>query len=177
MAHCPDVLAAVAACVGRSQRAQGRGLSQIALDPGAFEGVPSISVDHAVMERFSRVAVVPCDIGWSDIGSLSAASELTEPDGSGNRIDVKPESSLSLQMHHHRSEHRIVVSGEATVVSGEREFVVRANESIYIPAQTRHRLSNISPRPLSIIEVPSGTYLGEDDIVRFADIHSRVTAA
>jgi mannose-1-phosphate guanylyltransferase / mannose-6-phosphate isomerase len=89
-------------------------------------------------------------------------------------IVVNPGASLSLQMHQHRSEHWVVVSGTAEVVSGESKFTLSANQSTYIPKQTKHRLSNLSKdQPLSIIEVQLGDYLGEDDIVRFDDIYGR----
>jgi len=89
------------------------------------------------------------------------------------RIEVKPGASLSLQMHHHRSEHWIVVSGTAKVVNGEREFLVNKNESTYIPAGHKHRLKNPGILDLVLIEVQSGEYLGEDDIVRFQDVYGR----
>ena len=89
------------------------------------------------------------------------------------RIEVKPGASLSLQMHHHRSEHWIVVSGMAKVVNGERELFVNTNESTYIPAGHRHRLENPGLLDLVMIEVQSGAYLGEDDIVRFEDNYGR----
>ena len=89
------------------------------------------------------------------------------------RIEVKPGESLSLQMHHHRSEHWIVVSGMARVVNGENEFFVRPNESTYIPAGHKHRLENPGVMNLVMIEVQSGEYLGEDDIVRFSDVYGR----
>ncbi len=89
------------------------------------------------------------------------------------RIEVKPGESLSLQMHHHRSEHWIVVSGMARVVNGENEFFVRPNESTYIPAGHKHRLENPGVVNLVMIEVQSGEYLGEDDIVRFSDVYGR----
>jgi mannose-1-phosphate guanylyltransferase/mannose-6-phosphate isomerase len=220
------------------------------------------------MERSSGVAVVACDIGWSDIGSWSAVGDLAMPDANGNRlegdavlhdvtdcyirasdrvvaavgvgnlliidtpdallvaersraqdvrhiyaqlkqrghdahklhrtvhrpwgtytvieegpgfkikrIEVRPGASLSLQLHHHRSEHWVVVSGVASVVNGEREMTIRTNESTFIPAGNRHRLSNDAADPLVIIEVQSGAYLGEDDIVRFDDKYGRVSAA
>jgi mannose-1-phosphate guanylyltransferase len=90
------------------------------------------------------------------------------------RIVVKPGASLSLQMHHHRSEHWIVVRGMAKVVNGEREIFVGTNESTYIPAGHRHRVSNPGVLDLVMIEVQSGEYLGEDDIVRFEDHYGRV---
>lgn len=89
------------------------------------------------------------------------------------RIEVKPGASLSLQMHHHRSEHWIVVNGTARVVNGDREIFVGTNESTYIPATHRHRLENPGLLPLVMIEVQSGDYLGEDDIVRFQDHYGR----
>ena len=89
------------------------------------------------------------------------------------RIEVKPGETLSLQMHHHRSEHWIVVSGMARVVNGEDEFFVRPNESTYIPAGHKHRLENPGVVNLVMIEVQSGEYLGEDDIVRFSDVYGR----
>ncbi len=91
------------------------------------------------------------------------------------RIKVKPGASLSLQMHYHRSEHWIVVSGTAHVVNGDREFLVNANESTFIPAGHQHRLVNPGKIDLVIVEVQSGAYLGEDDIVRFEDKYGRVT--
>ncbi|MHB1949582.1 MAG: mannose-1-phosphate guanylyltransferase/mannose-6-phosphate isomerase [Gammaproteobacteria bacterium] len=90
------------------------------------------------------------------------------------RITVKPGASLSLQMHHHRSEHWIVVKGTATVTRGDDVFVVRENESTYIPLGVKHRLVNTGYDNLELIEVQSGSYLGEDDIVRFEDIYGRV---
>lgn len=89
------------------------------------------------------------------------------------RIEVKPGAALSLQMHHHRSEHWVVVSGTAKVVCDEREFLVLTNESTYIPAGKRHRMENPGMLDLVMIEVQSGAYLGEDDIVRFSDQYGR----
>ncbi len=91
------------------------------------------------------------------------------------RIEVKPKERLSLQMHHHRSEHWIVVSGTARVQCDEREHLVAANESTYIPIGTKHRLENPGVVPLVMIEVQCGDYLGEDDIVRFDDAYGRPT--
>jgi len=90
------------------------------------------------------------------------------------RIEVKPGASLSLQMHHHRSEHWIVVRGMAKVTNGEQETFISANESTYIPAGHRHRLENPGLLTLVMIEVQSGEYLGEDDIVRFEDRYGRL---
>ena len=262
--HCPDILSATRACLEQSRKAQGKGYIQIEIDPETFERVPDDSIDYAVMEKSKNVAVVPCSIGWSDIGSWSALGDLTVPDAQGNRIEgeallhdvsncyiqsnqrivgavginnliiidtpdailvadrsrsqdvkhlysrlkaegheahrlhttvhrpwgtytiletgsrfkikrieVKPGACLSLQMHHHRSEHWIVVSGMAKVVNGEQEILVNTNESTYIPAGHKHRLENPGLLDLVMIEVQSGEYLGEDDIVRFDDVYGR----
>ena len=262
--HCPDILSATAACIAASRALDGKGVAQIELDSETFGKVPSNSIDYAVMEHSSEVAVVPCSIGWSDIGSWDALGDLTAPDSQGNRTEgevflhdvtncyiqsnqrvmggvgidnlviidtpdailvadksrcqdvkhlyaelkaqghdahklhrtvhrpwgtytvleegprfqikrivVKPGARLSLQMHHHRSEHWVVVSGMAKVVNGENEFFVRTNESTYIPAGHKHRLDNPGVVDLVMIEVQSGEYLGEDDIVRFDDVYGR----
>jgi len=93
------------------------------------------------------------------------------------RIVVKPGAALSLQMHHHRSEHWVVVQGMARVVNGGEPRLVSANESTFIPAGHKHRLENPGVMDLVMIEVQSGEYLGEDDIVRFTDIYGRVPVA
>src|SRR6185437_470819 len=85
------------------------------------------------------------------------------------RIEVKAGASLSLQMHRRRSEHWVVVSGTAKVVNGEKDIALHTDESTFVPAGNRHRLTNPTTSPLVIIEVQSGDYLGEDDIVRFDD--------
>jgi len=263
--HCPAILAATRECLAHSRSAAGDGFSQIELDATIFRNVPDDSIDYAVMEKSSNVAVVPCDIGWSDIGSWTALGDLTPADAQGNRIEgevelhdvsnctiqsnlrlvgavgitnlviidtadavliadrdraqdvkhlyaslkkagheahrlhstvhrpwgtytvleegehfkikrieVKPGASLSLQMHRHRSEHWIVVNGIAKVVNGQQELLVNTNESTYIPAGHKHRVVNPGVVDLVMIEVQSGDYLGEDDIVRFDDVYGRV---
>jgi mannose-1-phosphate guanylyltransferase/mannose-6-phosphate isomerase len=89
------------------------------------------------------------------------------------RIVVKPGEQLSLQMHYHRSEHWIVVSGTAVVTIDGREQIVSENQSVYIAAGSQHRLANPGKLPLHLIEVQCGPYLGEDDIVRFEDNYAR----
>ncbi|KPZ07228.1 Mannose-1-phosphate guanylyltransferase/mannose-6-phosphate isomerase [Pseudomonas tremae] len=264
-AHAPEVLNAVSACLASSQRKEGDRELQIELDSDSFALAPDISIDYALMERSDKVAVVPCQLGWSDIGSWQAVRELSPVDAQGNycngetvlhdvtncyidsrkrlvgavgldnliiidtpdalliadgrrsqdvkiiaqelkrqghdayrlhrtvtrpwgtytvleegkrfkikRIVVRPRASLSLQMHHHRSEHWIVVSGMATVTNGEREFMLDTNESTFIKPGFTHRLVNPGVIDLVMIEVQSGEYLGEDDIVRFTDIYGRV---
>ena len=263
--HAPDIIRATKTCLEQSRLATGNGFRQLELDSPSFSLVPDNSIDYAVIEKSSDVAVVPCRIGWSDIGSWNALGDLATPNEEGNRIDgeallcdvtncyirstdrlvgavgidnlliidtpdallvadksraqdvkriyaqlkaqgheahklhrtvhrpwgtytvleesarfkikrieVKPGASLSLQMHHHRSEHWIVVSGMAKVVNGEREMFVRTNESTYIPAGHKHRLENPGVCELVMIEVQSGEYMGEDDIVRFEDVYGRV---
>jgi mannose-1-phosphate guanylyltransferase/mannose-6-phosphate isomerase len=93
------------------------------------------------------------------------------------RIMVKPGEKLSLQMHHHRAEHWVVVRGTARITCGETVKLLAENESTYIPIGVTHRLENPGKMPLDIIEVQSGSYLGEDDIVRFEDVYQRVTSS
>ena len=90
------------------------------------------------------------------------------------RLTVKPGAQLSLQMHHHRAEHWVVVKGTARVTCGDQMFDLHENESTYIPIGQRHRLENPGNIPLEVIEIQSGSYLGEDDIVRFEDVYDRV---
>jgi mannose-1-phosphate guanylyltransferase / mannose-6-phosphate isomerase len=91
------------------------------------------------------------------------------------RIMVNPGATLSLQMHHHRAEHWIVVQGTAEVTCGDRKTILTENQSTYIPLGETHRLANPGKLPLEIIEVQSGSYLGEDDIVRFEDTYGRTS--
>lgn len=91
------------------------------------------------------------------------------------RIEVRPGRSISLQLHHHRSEHWVVVKGTAQVLNNTDTFTLNINESTYIPATHKHRLENVGSEPLVIIEVQTGSYLDEDDIVRFKDAYGRVS--
>jgi mannose-1-phosphate guanylyltransferase/mannose-6-phosphate isomerase len=86
---------------------------------------------------------------------------------------VKPKEALSLQLHHQRAEHWVVVSGTARITRGEETLDLGANQSTYIPIGMKHRLANPVNEPLFVVEVQSGDYLGEDDIVRFEDRYSR----
>ena len=107
---------------------------------------------------------------------LSRAAAPVLQQGPGfkvKRIEIKPGAALSLQVHSRRSEHWVVVSGEACVSNGERVYSVRANESTFIPIGARHRLENPGPEPLLLIEVQCGEYLGEDGIVRIDDAYGR----
>jgi mannose-1-phosphate guanylyltransferase/mannose-6-phosphate isomerase len=258
--HAPDVLHAVRKAVAQRKT----DLDFIRLDVDAFSASPSISLDYAVAERTSRAAVVPADIGWSDVGSWGALWELGEKDADGNvtvgdtilesarncyvrsdgmlaavvglqdavvvvtedavlamhrdqaqdvkkivdrlkaakrheavahnrayrpwgfyesliigdrfqvkRIVVTPGRKLSLQKHFHRAEHWVVVNGSAQVTRDNETFLVRENESVYLPLGCVHRLENPGKIPLALIEVQSGAYLGEDDIVRIEDTYGR----
>ena len=89
------------------------------------------------------------------------------------RIEVKPGAKLSMQMHFHRAEHWVVVKGKAKIEVDNIEKIMGPNESVYIPLGVKHRLSNPTKLPLTLIEIQSGSYLGEDDIVRFKDIYNR----
>ena len=104
--------------------------------------------------------------GWYD--SIDAGPRFQV-----KRIMVKPGASLSLQKHHHRAEHWVVVSGTAEVTNGDKVILLTENQSTYIPLGQVHRLANPGKVPLEIIEVQSGSYLGEDDIVRFEDNYGR----
>ena len=105
---------------------------------------------------------------WGSYESLASADGFQV-----KRIIVNPGQRLSLQMHHHRAEHWVVVRGVAEVVNGEESFLLREDQSAYIPIGAKHRLSNPGAVPLELIEVQSGSYLGEDDIVRFEDVYGR----
>ena len=242
-------------------------LDFIRLGEPAFLACPSDSIDYAVMEKCAHAAVVPVDMGWSDVGSWHSLWDIAERGADGNalqgdvvtqdvrnsyirtegplvaalgvenlvvvatkdallvshrdacqdvkkiveqlesgkrdqhihhavvhrpwgtyesidsgprfqvkRIVVNPGAKLSLQMHHHRAEHWIVVQGTALVTCDERKFMLNSNESTYIPLGAKHRLENPGVEPLHLIEVQSGAYLGEDDIVRFEDTYGRAPA-
>jgi mannose-1-phosphate guanylyltransferase / mannose-6-phosphate isomerase len=231
-----------------------------------FSALESISIDTAVMERSSHVAVIPAPLKWSDVGSLLALADVATPDASGNVrvgrgvdidsydnivyssdrlvatlgvddlivvdttdatlvlpkdraqdvrvvvdalkalgapevtqpkislrpwgswqsllhsasyqikiIEVKPGARLSLQKHEYRSEHWVVVSGTALVTREDEHIEVAANEGVFIPAGCRHRLKNIGDTPLHVIEVQVGSYVGEDDIIRYDDDWARGT--
>ena len=126
--------------------------------------VEKLALDSREEENFHRIVYRP----W---GSFDSVDE-----GEGykvKRISVKPGARLSKQMHHHRAEHWVVVRGTARVFRDEEIFDLHENESVFIPLGTTHYLENPGEEPLDIIEVQSGTYLGEDDIVRFDDIYGR----
>jgi len=239
-------------------------LGFLVLDGVAFERAPKKSIDYAVMEKTDKAALIPADIGWSDVGTWRAVWELSERDEAGNsvrgnavvmdahnvhvrseeilttvvgvddvivvttqdavlvlshehgdqvkqlvdqlktenrreagehkrifrpwgyyqsidggqryqvkRIVVKPGERLSLQKHFHRAEHWIVVRGTAEVGRDEEVHLVHENESIYLPIGCKHRLTNPGKIDLELIEVQTGSYLGEDDIVRFQDVYNR----
>lgn len=260
--HAPDIAQAATACWQAMQPLANPAMAEIPED--LFKTVPDLSIDYAVMEKSHKVAVIPGNFGWSDIGSWNAIRDLVTPDADNNRalgeaifidshntfvqsedrlvatvgidnlmiidtadallvahpdkaqdvkkvvaklkknnhdsaklhrtvsrpwgtytvleehpgfkikrIEVKPGGSLSLQMHHHRSEHWVVVSGTAKITNGNQQILIRANQSNYIPAGQKHRLENPGVIPCVMIEVQCGPYLGEDDIVRFDDHYGR----
>jgi len=109
-----------------------------------------------------------CYRPWGHYESLNIADRFQV-----KRITVKPEATLSLQKHFHRAEHWVVVKGTAMVVNGEQEIMLTENQSTYIPLGAVHRLHNPGVIPLELIEVQSGSYLGEDDIVRIGDEYGR----
>lgn len=239
-------------------------LGFLRLDSTAFARSPNISIDYAVMEKTKKAAMVPLDVGWSDVGSWSSLWESAPRDAQANAVEgdvilvdtenclvhsdrslvatiglsglaivdtpdallvadqnraqdvsglvarlkelsrkeyaqhvrsyrpwgffetlttgprfqvkllhVKPGGRLSMQMHHHRSEHWVVVRGTAKVTIGEIEKLVQENESVYIKATHWHRLENLGKVPLEMIEVQIGSYLSEDDIIRADDVYNR----
>lgn len=263
--HAPDVLAAVARCVDKSRRIFQDG--HLELNRELFADVPDISIDYALMEKSDRIAMIPCDIGWSDVGSWDAWNSLLPADADANRVRepanallrdthncdinngsrlvatlgvrdllivdttdavliadksraaevkhiynelkannnpahknhdivycpwgsymilletptykmkqlvVKRGEAISLQSHTRRNEHWVVVGGEAEVTRNDDVFTLRLNESAYIKAGDKHRVANRGGADLVIIEVQTGTYLGEDDIVRFEDRYERM---
>jgi mannose-1-phosphate guanylyltransferase/mannose-6-phosphate isomerase len=261
-AHAPDVPRAVRRSVAERQT----DLDFIRLGVKAFAASPSISLDYGVAERTSRAAVVPADLGWSDVGSWGTLWELGHKDADGNvavgdvlleaarncyvrsdgmlaavvglddavvvvtedavlamhrdhaqdvkkvvdrlkaagrheavthnrlyrpwgffesliqgerfqvkRLVVAPGRKLSLQKHFHRAEHWVVVNGSALVTRDNETLLIRENESVYLPLGCVHRLENPGKIPLTLIEVQSGAYLGEDDIVRFDDVYNRTS--
>lgn len=138
------------------------------LDPDRSQEVKQVvsrlkKTDHEA-HRLHRTVVRP----WGTYTVLEDS-----PHFKIKRIEVKPGGSLSLQMHHHRSEHWVVVSGVAKVTNGDRDVLVQRNESTFIPAGQKHRLENPGTLPCVMVEVQCGDYLGEDDIVRFEDTYGR----
>jgi len=151
--------------------------------------------DHVIVETKDAILVAPKDrvqdvkelvakLKKSGRGESSLHREVFRPWGSYDSLDagerfqvkrlsVKPGGVLSLQMHHHRAEHWIVVQGTARITCGEKTFLLSENESTYIPIGATHRIENPGKVPLHIVEVQSGSYLGEDDIVRFEDNYGR----
>jgi len=151
--------------------------------------------DHVVVETKDAVLVARKD-KVQDVKNIVNAlkkqgrdetlvhREVFRPWGSYDRIDagerfqvkrlsVHPGASMSLQLHHHRAEHWVVVSGTARITCGDKTFLLEENQSTYIPVGAKHRIENPGKIPLHIIEVQSGSYLGEDDIVRYEDIYGR----
>lgn len=230
----------------------------------AYQQLPNLSIDYGIAEKAEKVAVVPAQMGWSDLGNWDSIYQHQAKDGSGNirhgdvlaqdtqdsllwtthgllatlgvsnvaviqtadatlvcdrsrtedikqlvaqvqkthphltethltvhrpwgtytvleegsnfkikRIMVNPGARLSMQLHNHRSEHWVVVSGTARITNGDQEIILQENQSTYIPKTHRHRLENPGGLPLQIIEVQCGEYVGEDDIVRFEDTYGR----
>lgn len=128
--------------------------------------VGRITAQHSPEAESHRKVYRP----WGSYDSIDKGSRFQV-----KRIIVRPGARLSLQLHHHRAEHWTVVSGTAIVTRGEESFMLGENESTYIPLGVKHRLENPGKVPLEIIEVQSGSYLGEDDIVRFDDTYGRVS--
>ena len=130
------------------------------------------STHNATVE--AQATSSPLAIASREIRPWGSFTTLEEGTGYKiKRIEVNPGHRLSLQMHHHRSEHWIVVSGTAKVTCGDREMILGSNQSTYVPQCTTHRLENPGVINLVLIEVQNGQYLGEDDIIRFSDDYAR----
>jgi mannose-1-phosphate guanylyltransferase len=127
--------------------------------------VNQLKAEHRPEWEFHREVFRP----WGSYDSIDNGERFQV-----KRITVKPGEKLSVQMHHHRAEHWIVVSGTAKVTNGEQTLLLSENQSTYIPIGVVHALENPGRIPLELIEVQSGSYLGEDDIVRFSDRYGRV---
>lgn len=145
------------------------------------------SLGAKIMAQVQEVSQVPAVSLPISVTSKGIAATELRPWGSFTvleegrgykikRIEVKPGHRLSLQMHHHRSEHWIVVSGTAKVTCADKEHILNSNESTYVPQCHTHRLENPGVINLVLIEVQNGEYLGEDDIIRFQDDYSRTPA-
>ena len=134
-------------------------------------GAKSLPSTHMGIDNKSSNSTVTAATEIRPWGSFTTLEE-----GTGykiKRIEVNPGHRLSLQMHHHRSEHWIVVSGTAKVSCGDQEMILSSNQSTYVPQCTSHRLENPGVIKLVLIEVQNGQYLGEDDIIRFSDDYAR----
>ena len=260
----PDIAKQTSECIANAKQSLGEEWQQYEIQYNDFAQIRDISVDYAVFEKSQKVAVVPCDMGWSDIGSWKEFGALFPADKHQNNIsgnvicekthncvvyggdrliatygikdlivadtvdallvahkdyaqevrnivntlinnddtrykefptmhrpwgtytvlqenpgyklkyiEVKPGTRLSLQSHKHRSEHWVVVSGQAVVTNNNEFIELKANQSTYIPIGNIHRLENPGSEKLILIEVQCGEYLGEDDIVRYEDDYSR----
>src|SRR5207248_2610565 len=180
----PDMLAACKTALKQAKA----DADFIRLDKAAFADCPADSTDDAVMEaprnRTQEVKRLVARLLAERHDEADALPTVHRPWGTyrsihnGSRVQVKhitvkPGAKLSLQMHHHRAEHWVVVQGTAKIVRGNEELVLTEDQSTYIPLGTAHRLENPGKIPLHVIEVQSGSYLGEDDIVRFEDHYGR----
>jgi mannose-1-phosphate guanylyltransferase/mannose-6-phosphate isomerase len=170
-------------CANVSVRSEGRLVSAIGLD-----GIHIIDTADALLvaktDRLQDVKKIVSRLNRADRSEAILHNKVHRPWGSYEslalasnfqvkQLEVNPGASLSLQLHHHRAEHWVVVSGSALVEVGDSETLLSVNESIYIPIGEKHRLSNPGKIPVKLIEVQSGQYLGEDDIVRFEDVYGR----
>ncbi len=254
--HQPQIFAAALALAEKDE---------LQADAEVYANMPDLSIDYGLLELADKVAVVPVDMGWNDLGSWEAIYQQRDKDAQGNmtqgdvlaidsqdnllwsdhglvatlgvanlavvqtrdatlvcprervqdlktlvaavkqehahlteihltvmrpwgsytileegpgykikRILVNPGAKLSMQMHYHRSEHWVVIEGTARITNGDQEIYLEENESTYIPKTNRHRLENPGKVALQIIEIQSGPYLEEDDIVRFDDVYGRI---
>ena len=141
----------------------------LVVDKDKAQNVKNV-VQHLKSKNILQAEIFPKDHrpwGWFEILSRKGRSQV-------KRIMVKPGGTLSLQSHQHRSEHWVVVEGKAKVTVESEERFLGEGESVYIPVGAVHRMENPGSEPMLLIEVQTGTYLGEDDIIRYDDIYSRL---
>src|SRR6266850_1460177 len=160
-------------CAEKALKAAGRDLDFLRLDAAAFNACPAEAVKDIVgrldkAARSEHISHTRVYRPWGYYESIDAGERFQV-----KRIMVKPGEALSLQMHHKRAEHWVVVSGRARVTRDDQVYELRENESTFIPLGAKHRLENTTDQPLYLIEVQSGSYLGEDDIVRYEDRYDR----
>ena len=170
------------------------------LNKKSFQRIPEISIDYAILEKTKKINAIKLDIPWSDLGSWREISEIYKKNKAKyfkkknvyyrpwgryinlfegknflvKELTVNSKSSISLQKHHHRSEHWTVTSGRPKITINKKKFFKNTNETAFIPKGAIHRIENPFNRAVKIIEVQTGPILKETDIIRFEDIYGRV---
>ena len=170
------------------------------LNKASFIKITTKSFDYAVLEKANQINAINLDIPWSDLGSWREISKIYKRDKAKyfkkknvyyrpwgryvnlfegqnflvKELTVNSKSSISLQKHHHRSEHWMITQGKPKITINKKKFFKKENDSVFIPAGSIHRIENLFKKPVKIIEIQTGPILKESDIVRFQDIYSRI---